>query len=345
MDFATTLTQRLVRIPSVSGNFDGQRAVQEECLSLLDGCSITRGTSERPWSLATTSDSPVVLFCCHTDTVPTGDGWTTPPFDGLISGDSLHGRGSVDMKGGLAAAATAVRFALDNGLSAGLLMTADEEIGTLGAADIASSSLSLSPQLVVIPEATDNKYSRGHRGVSWFTVRAHGVAGHGSMPHTGVNAISLLSEHVISRLSDAPIAHDDYLGSDSLNIGTIRGGEAQNMIPDLAELTIDTRVVKGADDIKAWLDATPPSIEVIQHFDMPPLKSDGLPQVMDQFTDLGPMPYFTDGSLLHPVLGNAPTVVWGPGDGTEMHTVDETLDVSSLRQAMENFTTVVRALG
>lgn len=341
------LVQRLVRIPSISRDHDGQRRVIEACLDHLPGLHVQRSASGLPWAFAATDPAPRVLFACHTDTVPVGDDWSRDPFGGeLIDDRVIHGRGSVDMKGGLAAAVSAVAYAAREGLSAGLLMTSDEEIGGLGAAQAAAEfSLDKAPALVVIPEATDNKFSRGHRGAAWYTVTAHGRPAHGSTPSAGVNAISLLSEHVISRLGSVPVNTDDYLGPDTVNLGMIRGGQAPNVVPDRAELTLDFRTVAGASTIRGWLDGLPESISVVETFDLPSLRTDDVPAVMDEFAQLGPLPYFTDGAMLSPLVGDAPIVIWGPGGGDQMHTVDEVLSIASLEAAVANFQRVVRALG
>lgn len=341
-----SLVQDLIRIPSISRDHDGQRRVQETCVDALPGMSVIRSTAGLPWTFVATTDSPAVLFACHTDTVPVSDDWSRNPFSGELVDGLIHGRGSVDMKGGLAAAVAAVSFAAGEGLSAGLLMTSDEEIGGLGAAQAAAElSLGAEPALVVIPEATDNKFSRGHRGAAWYTVTAHGRSAHGSTPSEGVNAISLLSEHVISRLGSIPVNVDDYLGPDTVNLGMISGGQAPNMVPDHAELTLDFRTVAGASEIRGWLGELPESISVAETFDLPSLRTDAVPPVLDYVEQLGPLPYFTDGAMLSPLTGRAPIVIWGPGGGDQMHTVDEVLSVASFEQAVADFQRVVRELG
>lgn len=341
------LLRELIRTPSISRDHDGQRRVQESCLDALPGLEVQRSTDGLPWALVSTTPAPAVLFVCHTDTVPVSGDWSRDPFSGeLIDGRLIHGRGSVDMKGGLAVAVNAVAFAAREGLSAGLLMTSDEEIGALGATQAAAElSLAQPPALVVVPEATDNKFSRGHRGVAWFRIHAHGRSAHASTPSEGVNAISLLSEHVISRLETLPTNTDPYLGTDTVNLGAINGGQAPNMVPDHAELTLDLRTVAGTAGIQEWLDGLPGEFSVDQLVELAPLRTDAVPPIMAEFEDLGPLPYCTDGSVLTPLIGDAPVVIWGPGGGGQMHTVDEVLSVASYEQAVANFRRVVAELG
>ena len=344
------LTSRLVAIPSVTGDHHGQAAVQDTCLNYLSrhDLEVTTSREGRPWSLVRTPKEPALLFVCHTDTVPVGEvnDWTRNPHSGVADGDVIHGRGSVDMKGGLAAAVTTLADAAARDLGVALLMTADEEIGGVGAAEVASSlSLGFTPQLVVVPEATDNVYSRGHRGAAWFDVTAHGRSAHGSTPAAGINAITLLSEKVISRLGTAPLSEDEYLGSDTINLGMISGGQAPNIVPDHAELTLDCRTVNGGGALRAWLDTLGPELSVHQRFDLPSLNTETVPGVLEQFPASGPATYFTDAAVIQELVGGAPTIIWGPGHPDQMHTVDEVMHVDSLAQALRNFRTVVEALG
>ncbi len=344
------LTSRLVAISSVTGDYHGQAAVQDVCVNYLSRreLEVTSSREGRPWTLIRTQKDPGVLFVCHTDTVPVGDvnDWTRDPHSGLVGEGVIHGRGSVDMKGGLAAAVSVLADAATRGLGVGLLLTADEEIGGVGAAEIAGNfTLGFTPRLVVVPEATDNVYSRGHRGAAWFDVTAHGRSAHGSTPAAGVNAITLLSEKVISRLDQAPLAEDGYLGSDTINLGMISGGQAPNIVPDHAELTLDCRTVNGGAALREWLDALGPEFSVHQRFDLPSLNTETVPGVMEQFPVSGPATYFTDAAVIQDLVGGAPTVIWGPGRPDQMHTVDEVMHIDSLERALRNFRTVVDALG
>lgn len=358
------LTQELVRIPSLTGDYPGQSAVQDACLEALADAGIahrieiTRMSDGRPWTLATVrGHKPVVLFVCHTDTVPIGDeaSWSRDPFSGELiepphdrgsaRGTCIYGRGSVDMKGGLAAAVAALACAADRDLGAGLLMTSDEEIGGLGAEQFATEyATTLSPSLVVLPEATGNTYARGHRGASWFEVSAHGQSAHGSTPEKGVNAISLLSEHLISHLAEVPRNRHDYLGIDTINLGMIHGGAAPNMVPDHAELSLDCRTVAGGARIAGWLSGLPASLSARETLSRPPLEAREAPAALDGFEDRGPVPYFTDGAMIQHIVSGAPIVVWGPGDDDQMHTVDERMLVSSLDEAVSNYCGAIEAL-
>ena len=344
------LTARLVALPSVSGDYTGQAAVQDTCVHHLSDLDLDVTTSRegRPWTLIRTRTEPGVLFVCHTDTVPVGEpgDWERDPHSGAVADGTIHGRGSVDMKGGLAAAVTTLADAASRGLGVALLMTADEEIGGVGAGEIDKEhSLDFTPSLVIVPEATDNIYSRGHRGAAWFTVAAHGRSAHGSTPQAGVNAIRLLADKLIAQLDDAPLAHDPYLGTDTINLGMITGGQAPNIVPDHAELTLDCRTVAGGTQLRGWLESLGPELSVRQRFDLPSLKTETVPAVMEQFEASGPATYFTDAARIQDLVHGAPTIIWGPGHPDQMHTVDELMHIDALEQSLRNFRIVVEALG
>ncbi|GAB3946194.1 M20 family metallopeptidase [Corynebacterium tapiri] len=346
------LAQQLVRIPSFSRDHAAQRRVQDVCVDFVrsrvtaDALTVRRSAGDdAPWTLLSVGEGGV-LFACHTDTVPVGEGWSFDPHSGELKDGRLFGRGSVDMKGGLAAGIDALIYAAERGLATSVLLTSDEEIGGFGAEAWAAQG-SLNPRLVIIPEATDNTYSRGHRGADWLTVTATGRSAHGSTPQAGVNAIRLLSTAVISLLDDAPINHDPYLGPDTINLGTITGGTAPNMVPDSASMVLDCRTVAGGDDLVAWLEGLHPAISVERTLIRPALHARDTAGLLQGFEDVGPATYFTDGALLQDAVGEAPIVIWGPGEPDQMHTVGESLLLSSYDAAVKNYCSVVEraALG
>ena len=107
--------------------------------------------------------------------------------------------------------------------------------------------------MIILPEATDNKISFGHRGALWLRVEAHGVAAHGSLPELGKHAILTLSEDVIAKIQDVPKRQDDYLGGESVNLGMISGGNAPNIVADHAWLTLDFRTVAESGTLLKWI--------------------------------------------------------------------------------------------
>ncbi len=187
---------------------------------------------------------PLVHLNGHFDVVPVGAGWTVDPFGGLVRDGRLYGRGSADMKAGLAAAMYAAEAIRRAGVElAGTIEvsgTVDEESGGFaGVAHLAEIGRISSDRTdhVIIPEPLDvDRICLGHRGVYWFKVTSHGRIGHGSMPFLGVNAIEQMGpvlEAVRTRLSPSladtstamPVA-PPAARRGTLNINAIVGGQA-----------------------------------------------------------------------------------------------------------------------
>jgi succinyl-diaminopimelate desuccinylase len=140
---------------------------------------------------------PLVHLNGHFDVVPAGDGWSVDPFGGLVRDGCLWGRGSADMKAGLAAAiyaAEAVRRAgVELAGSIEVSGTVDEESGGFAGVCFLAQTGRISAartDYVIIPEPfSPHRICIGHRGVYWYKITAHGRIAHGSMPHQGLNAI------------------------------------------------------------------------------------------------------------------------------------------------------------
>src|SRR5438874_12834538 len=174
-------------------------------------------------------EKPPLCFTGHLDTVPLGaKHWAHDAFAGETDGDRLYGRGSTDMRGGIAAFRVAALEAADDlarGPGLVLVITAGEEIGCEGAKFLADRKLLERAGAIVVAEPTANYPYVGHKGLAWFEVETFGVTAHGSMPERGDNAI-LKMARVIGDLErfEFPIASHPVMGAPTLNIGTIRGG-------------------------------------------------------------------------------------------------------------------------
>ncbi|GAA3141551.1 hypothetical protein GCM10020255_029450 [Rhodococcus baikonurensis] len=142
-------------------------------------------TGNHPWALITNEAAPSaarLLFACHVDTVPVGtvSDWEFDPYAAQVDGELFLGRGTSDMKAGLVAATAAVVDAFERGVPVALLLTSDEEIGSLGAVRSADAVANLEVGAVIVPEATGNQINLGHRGALWLDVSVKGK------PRTGV---------------------------------------------------------------------------------------------------------------------------------------------------------------
>ncbi|WP_116202945.1 M20 family metallopeptidase [Amycolatopsis circi] len=345
-DEALSLLRDLVRQDTTSGDSVAQAAAQELAVSYATATAgvrvLQRSAAGRPWVLLGTGSGDGTLFVCHIDTVPVGspDRWDRAPFSADVDEEFLHGRGSVDMKGGLVAALAALRNAAEAGADAQVLLTSDEEIGCRGAAE-ASASLNLTPRIVVVPEATHNRVSLGHRGATWLRLAATGKAAHGSTPQLGRNAIQLLADRALGSLGSLPLSTEDYLGEETVNVGTFEGGTATNIVPASAVLTLDVRTVDGGAPVIAWASALDPAITAEVDLDLPAVRTPRLPDALAGQATAPAATYFTDASALAGSVAGAPIVIWGPGDPRQMHAANEKLDLESWRQALRNYRELV----
>ena len=309
------------------------------------------------------SDAPPLCFTGHIDVVPLGaKPWTHDAFAGETDGDRLYGRGSTDMKSGIAAfIVAAIELARELDRSAGLVLviTAGEEIGCEGAKFLADRRLLDRAGAIVVAEPTANYPYVGHKGLAWFEVETSGVTAHGSMPELGDNAI-LKMARVIGDLERFrfPVERHPVMGEPTLNVGTIRGGLNTNSVPDEARITVDTRTVPGVDhaalcESLATLLA-PRGARVRKIVDTPALYTE--PQdawvqevfeVCAPFLGARPAPktitFSTDGADLKRGFGGAtPAVIVGPGEPTLAHQTDEWASMQRIGEAVEIFRTLMQ---
>jgi acetylornithine deacetylase len=194
-----------------------------------------------------------VMFCGHLDTV--GVEGMDAPFDPVERDGRLYGRGSQDMKGGVAAMIDAVRVAIGHGFSRGRLVVAavvDEEYASLGADALVARWRA---DIAVVTEPTDLQIGVAHKGFAWLDVVTHGRAAHGSRPADGRDAI-LRMGRVLNRLEaldrelQARRPHR-LLGTGSLHASIIAGGQELSSYPDRCRLQMERRTVTGESAVQA----------------------------------------------------------------------------------------------
>jgi succinyl-diaminopimelate desuccinylase len=308
-------------------------------------------------------DRPPICFTGHIDIVPLGSApWSRDPFAGETDGDRLYGRGSTDMKSGIAAFVTAaIELAHDLARGPGLLLviTAGEEIGCEGAKYLADHKLLERAGAIVVAEPTGNYPYVGHKGLAWFEVETRGVTAHGSMPELGDNAIVKMAR-VIDDLAGFrfPVDSHAVMGKPTLNVGTIRGGLNTNSVPDRAAITVDTRTVPGIDHVQLCesLQAllAPRGARVRRVVDTPSLYTEPANEWVQEvfeactpYLDAPPTPktitFSTDGADLKRGFGGAvPAVILGPGEPSLAHQTDEWCSMSRIEQSTELFRGLMR---
>src|SRR5258708_5302381 len=195
---------------------------------------------------------PPLCLTGHIDTVPLGArAWSRDPFTGETDGDRLYGRGSSDMKAGVAAILLAARklakeFAGTPGLV--IVLTAAEEGGCIGSEHLARTQLLGKAGGMIVGEPTSNYPYLGHKGSLKFHARFRGVSAHGSMPELGVNAI-YKAVRAVSKLESFDFGERAHpvMGKPTMNVGTFQGGNTVNSVPDAASFGVDIRTVPGMD--------------------------------------------------------------------------------------------------
>ena len=305
---------------------------------------------------------PPICFTGHMDVVPLGAAhWIHDAFAGETDGDRLYGRGSTDMKSGIAAfIAAAVELAPHLARTPGLVLviTAGEEIGCEGARFLADKKLLDKAGAIVVAEPTANYPYIGHKGLAWFEIETKGVTAHGSMPEVGENAILKMAQ-VIGDLErfQFPVESHDVMGKPTLNVGTIRGGLNTNSVPDEARITVDTRTVPGIDHghLCASLEKllAPRGAHVRKIVDCAALYTDPsnewVQQVFEECTpylDGRPTPktitFSTDGADLKRGFAGPPAVILGPGEPKLAHQTDEWCSMRKTEESVDLFRKLMR---
>ncbi len=296
-DEAVALTQDLVRIPTVNPPGDAYRP----CAELIGARLATRGfdiSYVRAEGAPGDNDrhprinvvarregrrpGPCVHFNSHIDVVEPGHGWTVPPFDAVVKDGKLYGRGTCDMKGGLAASIVAVEALIDAGIdlpgAIEISGTVDEESGGFGGvAYLAERGWFSKPRVdhVIIPEPLNvDRVCVGHRGVWWAEIETKGRIAHGSMPFLGDSAIRHMGAVMESLERDLypalkqkrtamPVVPEGAKES-TLNINSIHGGQVEPeggmpspIVADSCRMVIDRRFLIEEDvaDVKEELRA------------------------------------------------------------------------------------------
>lgn len=307
-------------------------------------------------------ERPALCFTGHLDVVPAGEApWARgDPFGGEVDGDRLHGRGSSDMKGGVAAIVAAVEELERGWTGAGagieVVLTSGEEIGCVGARSLAEAGLLGDVGAVLVAEPTANEPRIAHKGVLWLRAEAFGQLAHGSAPGRGVNAIEPLAA-AVARLAGLDLgAPHRLLGSPTLNVGTFHGGANVNSVPDYAVAEIDVRTVPGvaAEELLASMrDRMGADVEVGEILSLPAVETNPshpwvgeVCDVLEPLLGERPLPAgmapFTDAAVLTPAYGGPPTIVCGPGEPDQAHRTDEWCSIARIEQAVEAYVEIAR---
>ena len=375
MDPVIHLLRDLVAIDSVNPSLvpggAGEAGVADRIASALMAARIdvevTEVAAGRPNVVAVVEGrrpGPTLMLCGHMDTV--GVEGMTAPFEPVVRDGRLYGRGSQDMKSGVAAMVdAATEIAHRSGLERGRLVVAavaDEEHASAGAEALVAACTA---DAAVVTEPTDLRMATTHKGFEWVEVVTRGRAAHGSRPAEGRDAI-LRMGRVLARLEalDAAFAAGrahPRLGRASLHASTIHGGQALSVYPDRCTLRLERRTVTGeAPDagltevqaILAALRRAPPELDASarQLLTRPPHEiPDDHPVCRElgralrrRDLDAAPaaMSFWTDAAI----LGRAgiPAVLFGP-TGAGLHGAEEYVEIESVGVCRDVLVETIRA--
>ena len=302
-----------------------------------------------------------LCFTGHIDTVPLGAAsWNMDPFAGDTDAGKLYGRGTSDMKSGVAAftiAALGMAKRLSGTPGLTLVITAGEETGCEGAFHLYQDGVLGKAGAVVVAEPSSNYPFVGHRGALWLKARTRGVTAHGSMPEKGVNAV-YKAAHAVSKLEAFRFANPPHglMGQATLNVGTFHGGLNINSVPDQAEIGIDIRTVPTVDHkelIRILARQLGPDVELEAMMDLEAVYTEpqdpwmqSVFEVMAPILGERPAPkvatYFTDAAALNLAYKNPPTVILGPGEPQMAHQTDEYCVVERLERSVAAYEEIIR---
>jgi acetylornithine deacetylase len=366
VDRALQLLKDLIAVdsinPSLVAGAAGEAAVARTIAEAMRGMGLTVETQDaaqgRP-NVVGTLEGRVpgrsLMFCGHIDTV--GVSGMKAPFDPVERDGRIHGRGSQDMKSGVAAMIDVARvIAESGGLAAGKLVVAcvvDEEHASIGADALVTRWRA---DAAVVTEPTDLQVAIAHKGFEWVEIETEGRAAHGSRPRDGRDAIRLMARvlnglDAIDKGLQSKTPHA-LLGTASLHASLIEGGRELSSYPDRCHLQMERRTIPGeapgvaaneVDALLARLRAEDPDFKSVskEMFARSPYEiaaNHELPQAMLRaHSTLAPphpctpapigMSFWTDAAI----LGDAgiPSILYGP-TGAGLHSVEEWVDAKSV---------------
>jgi acetylornithine deacetylase len=321
------LAARMMEIDSTSGHEGALVDWLENYLSGADWrvrrIPVTAGRDDL---FASSVSAPVVTLSTHLDTVP-------PFIPPRLDGDVLRGRGACDAKGIVASMMLAADDLRARGVPVALLLVVGEEVSHDGAE--AANREPTTSKILINGEPTESRLAIGTKGAMRFTLRTRGRAAHSAYPELGKSAIDELVR-LLTELGDLALPRDEQLGSTTINVGTISGGVADNVMAPSAEARLMARLVTPADQLMAKLRQwVGDRAEIEQSVTVPMVRLATLPGfatcVAAYATDIPKLTHWGTPYL------------FGPGSIHYAHRDDEHVDVQELRDAVGQYVRI--ALG
>jgi acetylornithine deacetylase len=305
-----------------------------------------------------------IVLSGHTDVVPVeGQDWSSDPFNVVERDGKLFGRGTSDMKSFIALALACVPALLKDGpkVPVHFALSYDEEVGCLGVRPMIESIIRdlPRPQVVIVGEPSSMKVVNAHKGIQSYQTTVTGLEFHSSQTHLGVSAIQHAAELIsfLMTLAEEMRERGDASGRFSppyttINVGTIKGGTALNIIPKSCSFLWEYRCLPDADpaeivtrfnayaeeDVLPRMRAVFPGakIETVTRAQSPGLAAlegdpgETLVMKLAQCNSAEAVSYNTEAGLFQ--LADIPTVVCGPGDIAQAHKPDEFVELSQIAE-------------
>ncbi len=370
-DTVVAATQALVRVDTRNPPGDEVRIVAA-CRELLDPLDarveIVEPQPGRTSVVAAlpSSGKPVLVINGHIDVVPINRAdWTVDPFGAEVADGRVWGRGTADMKGGIAAAVEAVAALRRSGREPAwdivFHLVADEERGgRWGTRVLVEQGFCDGVAACLVPEPTDLDVCVAERGLLVAEITTTGRPAHGSAPRQGISAIETAAKVVLA-LHAADFDDDAHplLGRPTANIGVIAGGSGHNTVAESCRVTVDRRLLPGT-TLASALAAVDAKVQAI---DDPDLRYEIEVEIFGEASELAPghplaalvrrciveatgqtpdligMPFTTDARFMRNDA-SVPAVVCGPGGIAQAHVHDEWVAVDRLADAAAAFATL-----
>ena len=343
------LLKNLIEIESISGNEQKLLAFLESELEKLFPKKVSNLDQNLLVTLDSNNPGPTILFCSHIDTVPVTSGWTKDPFkatlEGQIDGTKIFGLGANDAL----ASVVSMIYAADaqkNKIAKGkvlLCFVREEERGMDGFCAI--EKLLPRYDFGIFGEPTELNIGYCMRGSIHARVRVHGQSCHASRPWEGKNAIYELGR-VLNALENLPLKDNSPWGRATVEPTIVKGGTAENQLPDLIELTLDIRptfeinnekILKMLSDLE--LDFT---VKTDRRKAMMCDKESPLVKAIQKVRPKSELYAF--GGSCDMAFSTAPSIVMGPGQSKRSHSADEYIMVEELEDAVKTFANVIAAM-
>jgi len=360
--------QGLVRIPSVNPPGDVREAIAYVERPLAEAGFATELVSvdeTMPSLIATTGNGhgPTLAFNAHVDVVPIGErsAWSHDPFGAEIVDGRIYGRGAGDDKASVTAQVMAALALVRSGIPInGTLVVnevADEESGGFRGAGFVTEKEFFTPDFVIVGEQTMNEVALGEKGASPTAITVRGRTAHGALPWEGANAIEAMAGIIVAlRQEYWPVLAkrtNPYFHPSSASVNLFHAGVKTNVVPDLAEVYVDRRLVPGEDpdEVAGEIDAIAQrviaeypgcSVEVGQKWQGTPatMSDEDSPLVQAMLganrrlglsENLRGFSMATDGRFF--ANKGIPTIIYGPGDPKLAHIPDEWVGIDEMLHA------------